>query len=204
MIRNVVFDVGNVFVRWSPETIAHRTFGDPIDSDVNRRRAADIFGSPTWKALNRGELTFEEAAGLYRSDLGFTSQESDDLFFHIKDHQTPIDGTEELARGLKRAGYGVFGLTDNVHEMVAYQKSRYRYWDLFDGVIVSAEVGVLKPDPAIFRHLLERFALSAAETVFLDDVQRNVDGARAVGMEAFVFSDADQCAGTLRQLGLSF
>jgi putative hydrolase of the HAD superfamily len=120
------------------------------------------------------------------------------------DHQHPIDGTETLARRLKHAGYRVFGLTDNVHEIVTHLKSRYQFWELFEGVVVSAEVGLVKPHEAIFRHMIEVYDLTPSETVFLDDVQANVDGARSVGMEARMFTTATRCEADLRALGLSF
>lgn len=204
LIRNVVFDVGNVFVRWSPGTIVDRTFGEPFGGDANKRRTTEIFGSSTWLALNRGELSFDEAADEYRAQLGLTLQQCTDLFHHITDSQTPVDGTEALAVSLKQAGYRVFGLTDNVREIVSHLRRRYAFWNLFEGVVVSAEIGILKPNPVIFQHLLDRFGLSATETVFLDDMQRNVDGARAAGIAAIVFSDASKCSSDLRELGLSY
>ena len=75
---------------------------------------------------------------------------------------------------------------------------------MFDGAIVSADAGLLKPDAAIFRHLLKTFSLEASETVFFDDVRRNVEGAQSVGIEARVFTTPNQCEQDLRALGLTF
>jgi putative hydrolase of the HAD superfamily len=202
MIRSVVFDVGNVFVRWSPAEIIRRTFELPPGSAESQRLVAAIFRSPIWTALNRGELTQDEAAASYRRELGLDEERTRRLFFHVVDHQEPIEGTEPLARRLREAGYRVFGLTDNVREIVAALRARYAFWDVLEGVVVSAEVGVVKPDPRIFRHLLARFALAAEETVFLDDHPPNVEGARAVGLEARVFETAARAAEDLRALGL--
>lgn len=120
------------------------------------------------------------------------------------DHQAVIDGTPEIARRLKQVGYRVFGLTDNVREIVAYHKQRNSFWELLEGCVVSAEIGLIKPDPAIFRHMLETFKLTASETVFLDDFQVNIDGARSVGIEARLFTTSKRCEEDLRALGLSF
>jgi putative hydrolase of the HAD superfamily len=95
-------------------------------------------------------------------------------------------------------------LTDNVHEIVAYHKSRNTFWELFEGCVVSAEIGLLKPNPEIFRHLLRTYDLTAAETVFLDDVQVNIDGARSIGIEAKLFTTPERCEQDLRALGLAF
>jgi putative hydrolase of the HAD superfamily len=199
-----VFDVGNVFVRWSPEEVVERCFGIPRGGAENERRAHEIFRSPIWLAVNRGELTRAAAEQAYCADHALTASESSALFFHAMDHQVPILGTEELARLLKDAGYRIFGLTDNVREIVAHSKERYAFWKLFEGVIVSAEVGVLKPDEKIFKHLLRSFDLEAEETVFLDDTLRNVEGARRVGFAALQFSGPEVCERDLRALDLSF
>ena len=204
MIRNVVFDVGNVFVRWSPPEIVRRCFDLAADSDANLKRAEALFRTTIWRRLNLGELTQREAELAYQAELGLTKEETQKLFFHVTDHQEMIDGTVAIAQRLKKAGYRVFGLTDNVHEIVAYHKARNTFWDLFEGAVVSAEIGLMKPDPAIFRHLLETFKLTAGETVFLDDFQVNIDGARSVGMEARLFTTASRCEQDLRELALSF
>jgi putative hydrolase of the HAD superfamily len=204
MIKNIIFDVGNVFVRWSPPDIIERCFGDDRDSDENLARAEALFRGPLWRRLNMGEVTQAEAALAYQAEFGLSAQQTDTIFFHVTDHQEPIEGTEALARRLKDSGYQVFALTDNVHEVVAYLKSRHQFWPLFEGAVVSAEIGLMKPDPAIFRHAIEKFGLVAAETVFLDDIEANVAGARSVGMEARLFTTASRCEGDLRTLGLAF
>jgi putative hydrolase of the HAD superfamily len=204
MISNVIFDVGNVFVRWSPPEIVQRCFGLQKDSDENLRQAEALFRGPLWRRLNLGELSQAEAELAYQAEFDLSQEEAERLFFHVIDHQHLIDGTEAIAQRLKHAGYRVFALTDNVHEIVAHLKSRHQFWSLFEGAVVSAEVGLMKPNPAIFRHATETFGLVAAETVFFDDIQANVDGARGIGMEARLFTTPSRCEEDLRTLGLSF
>ncbi len=204
MIKNVIFDVGNVFVRWSPPDIVERCFGLAKGSAENVQRADALFRGPLWRRLNMGELTQAEAARIYQAEFGLSEQQAGALFFHVSDHQEPIQGTEALARRLKLSGYRIFALTDNVHEIVAYLKSRHQFWPLFEGAVVSAEIGLMKPDPAIFHHAIERFGLVAAETVFLDDIEANVEGARSAGMAALLFTTAERGEADLRGLGLRF
>ena len=204
MIRNVIFDVGTVFVRWSPPEIVERCFGLRKDSVENLTRAETLFRCQLWRRLNLGELSQAEAELAYQAEFGLSHEEAQKLFFHVIDHQHLIDGTEAIAHRLKRAGYRVFALTDNVHEIVAHLKSRHQFWPLFEGAVVSAEVGLMKPDPAIFRHAAETFGVVLAETVFFDDIQANVDGARAIGMEARLFTTPGRCEEDLRALGLPF
>jgi putative hydrolase of the HAD superfamily len=204
MIKNVIFDVGNVFVRWSPPEVVRRCFDLRPGTDANLKRAEALFRCPIWIRLNLGELTQLEAELAYQAEHGLTRAETAKLFFHVMDHQELIDGTVAIAGRLKQAGYRVFGLTDNVHEIVAHLKVRHQFWELFENVVVSAEIGLMKPNPAIFRHTLEKFNISGAETVFLDDYQVNIDGARSVGIEAKLFTTASRCEDDLRELGLSF
>ena len=204
MIRNVVFDVGNVFVRWSPPEIVRRCFDHAIDSSENLQRAEALFRCELWRRLNLGALSQAEAELAYQRELGLTAEQTKSLFFHVMDHQEVIAGTVAIAERLKRAGYRVLGLTDNVHEIVAYHKTRNTFWTLFEGCVVSAEIGMMKPGPEIFQHLLQTFGLTASETVFLDDVQMNIDGAKSVGIEAKLFTTPERCEQDLRALGLAF
>lgn len=204
VLKNVIFDVGNVFVRWSPPEIIERCFNIPRGREENHARVAQLFGSPLWKAVNRGELTRAEAELAYRHQHGLSAMESEALFFHAMDHQTAVEGTENLALRLKNAGYGIYGLTDNVREIVSHSKIRHTFWTLMDGVVVSAEVGVLKPDLKIYKYLLNTYTLKAVECVFLDDVAGNVEGAQRSGMHALIFTDAQAAETALSGLGLAF
>ena len=203
MIKNVVFDIGNVFVQWSPPEVIRRCFDLAPDSAENRERTM-LLRSPLWLRLNRGELTQAEAELAYQAEHGLTREQAATLLFHAMDHQELVDGTEAIARRLHAAGYRLFALTDNVREIVAHLKLRYEFWELFDGAVVSAEVGMLKPHEGIFRHLVDTFGLEPVETVFFDDVQSNVDGAMRVGLQARLFTTADQCEQDLQALGLRF
>ena len=198
-IRNVVFDIGNVLVTWSPETIVRRTFGDgaPI-----ARLTAEIFGSELWRSLNRGELSEREAMLSYRAQLGLDESTVEALFHHTKASLDLIEDTAKLVARLDELGFALFALTDNVHEIVAYLRRRYTFWQHFAGVVSSAEVRVLKPDPAIFWHLLETHRLRADQTVFFDDVERNVEGAARVGIHGRLFVDPAGCERDLRALGV--
>ncbi|MEO1661497.1 MAG: HAD family phosphatase [Pseudomonadota bacterium] len=198
-IKNVIFDVGNVIVRWDPTLIAERTFG-PGRAALAHRDA--IFGNPLWLSLNRGELTEAELKAALESELGLTATQLDQLFFHIKDSQALRNDTITLMQTLKAQGFRLFALTDNVHEIVRYLRATYQFWDLFEHATVSAEIGALKPSREIFEHALNTNALNPEETVFFDDVPRNVDGAKAVGINAFVFTDAAQAKTDLATLGV--
>ncbi|WP_367990256.1 HAD family hydrolase [Vibrio sp. NTOU-M3] len=199
-IKNVVFDVGNVLVRWAPEEIVRLTFGNDVDVQV---KAKAIFGHELWLALNRGEFTEEDVKKQYQIELGLSEDELDTLFFYVKESLIPIYGSLALLRALKSQGYKVYALTDNVHEIVTFLKQRYEFWHEFDGAIVSAEVGCLKPGKEIYHHLLAQYDLNPEQTVFLDDMLPNVEGAQQVGIHGIQFLNAQQATQALNKLGVT-
>ncbi|MFW8630670.1 HAD family hydrolase [Vibrio natriegens] len=200
-IKNVVFDIGNVVVRWAPLEIVRLTFGN-IDSAGEKVKS--IFQSDTWLDLNKGIISESEAKLQYQQLLGFSELDCERLFYYVKQTQILIYGSVELIRRVKAAGYCVFALTDNVHEIVSYLKETYAFWDLFEGAAVSAELGLLKPQSEIYQSLLTQYELQASETVFIDDMPYNVAGAKTVGMAAIQFENARQCEADLKSLGLKF
>ncbi|HDM8206954.1 TPA: HAD family phosphatase [Vibrio campbellii] len=200
-IKNVVFDVGNVLVRWSPIEIVRLTFGNDVDAEA---LAKDLFTSAIWLDLNKGLLTETQAKQRYQLEKQLSESEAERFFYYVKHTQLLIYGSVDLLKRIKSAGYRVFALTDNVVEIVEYLKATYDFWPLFEGTTVSAELGLLKPQPEIYQSLLETHQLLAKETVFLDDMPYNVEGAREVGIEAIQFKHAERCECELKAMGLSF
>lgn len=200
-IKNVVFDIGNVIVRWSPVEIVRLTLGE-IESP--EQTAKLIFQCEIWLELNKGAISESEAKAQYQRLLGLSDLECERLFYYVKETQLLIFGSVELLKRVKSAGYNVYALTDNVHEIVSYLKAKYSFWPLFDGAAVSAELGMLKPQAEIYQSLLTQYKLDASETVFIDDMPHNVEGAKAVGIAGVQFKNTAQCEDDLKALGLSF
>jgi 2-haloacid dehalogenase len=96
-----------------------------------------------------------------------------------------------------------YALTNWNHETFGFARERYTWLSLFRGIVVSAEERCVKPEPGIYRVLLDRYRLEAADCVFVDDSLVNVDGARAVGMHGLHFRDPVQLRAELRALGFS-
>ena len=201
-IRNVVFDIGNVLVRWDSLAIVEAAFGLSGDEAAARRHA--LFSqSDIWRALNRGEHTEAGAKAAYVEAGLLTEGEAEAMFAALYDSLHLLEDTPPLMERLAAAGYRLFALTDNVHEIVAHLSDTHEWWTHFEHVTNSAEIGVLKPDPRIYAHLLGANDLIPDETVFFDDMPGNVAGARAAGMHAFVFTDAAQAERDLVSLGVT-
>ncbi len=200
-IKNIVFDIGNVFVRWNPEEIMRLTFGDnaAIHELIQR-----LFRNSLWRDLNLGNVTEQEVKAKYQQQYHLSPQQADMLLYYVRESLIEIYGTVALLKKVKAAGYHVYALTDNVIEIVEYLKQRYDFWPLFEGVIVSAEEHCLKPDAEIFQRLLDRYQLNASESVFIDDVAANVKGAQAVGFYGIQFTHIIQCENDLQALGIEY
>ena len=200
-VRNVVFDIGNVFVRWDPLAIVEAAFG-VTGEDALARRAAIFAENDIWRALNRGEYTEAGAREAYVEAGLFGVEEADRFFAAVYDSLHLLEDTPRLLERLVASGYRTFALTDNVIEIVQHLSDSHDWWAHFEGVTNSGEVGVLKPDMAMFRHVLDTNGIAACETVFFDDMPRNVEGARKTGMHAFLFTDAAQAERDLATLGV--
>ena len=198
-LRNVIFDVGNVLVRWSPAEIINLTFANPSQTDV---WIHNIFKHETWQWLNLCLMTEAEAQTRYQSLYGLTPRQTARLFYHIKATQIPIYQSRALLERVAQAGPRVFGLTDNVKEIVTHLRQQYDFWQWFEAVVVSAEVGMMKPHPEIFQYVLQHHQLHADETVFIDDHLPNIEAASALGMHTIHFVDAEDTARQLQLFGL--
>ena len=115
------------------------------------------------------------------------------LMQYVKDSLTPLPDSIALLDELAERGVPLYGLSNMSAPMFALLKSRHRHWDRFRGIVVSGEIGMVKPDPEIFHHLAQRYDLIPAETVFIDDHLPNIESARRLGFRTIHFADADQC-----------
>lgn len=183
-VRNVVFDMGGVLFRWEPLVQARRF----CESDEDARLLADaVFGSVQWALMDAGALDERTVAWTAKTRLPRRLHAAvSELMRHWCDERVPIEGAGELVLGLKRAGYGIYLLT-NAGEPFERYEAQLPGRDCFDGMVVSWREHVVKPDARIYRTLLERYELEAGECLLVDDVRTNVLGARMLGMRAWHF-----------------
>ncbi|MBY0461907.1 MAG: HAD family phosphatase [Alphaproteobacteria bacterium] len=201
MIKNIVFDIGNVLVKWAPHDIVNKVFPNhPNTFELNQK----IFKSPAWMDLNRGKMTEKEMVLIYNKELGISLPELEYLMEQAKQGLTPIEGSFELLDALYDKGYPIYSITDNVHEIVHFLKQKYTFFDKFLGAAISADLGVLKPNEAIYHYLLNTYHLKPEECVFIDDLFINIEGAKKVGMNGIQFITADSCKDELIKLGVEF
>ena len=186
--------MGNVLVRYDPHFIVTVAFPKHPD---HASLVQAIFKHKTWYELNLGHITEHEAIQEYHSRLGLEIASLENMASIVRESLTLLPGSIELVKSLHPT-HDLYALTDNTNEIMVYLRKRYDFWPLFKGVVVSANVGHLKPSPEIFQHLLKTYQLIPQETLFIDDMARNVQGAKEVGIEAIVFSNIEQCKDDLK------
>jgi putative hydrolase of the HAD superfamily len=199
MIKNVIFDIGNVLIKWDPASIVANFFPDHQD---HLALAKSIFKSEIWYDLNFGKLSMNEAIASYNTTIGLEVKILEELMNKMLESLVTIDESVELLKKLHALKVPLYSITDNVREIIEYEKSKYDFLDLFIDIITSYDTNVLKPNSAIYEHLLQKHSLIAAECVFIDDHLPNVEGAIKVGMKAIHFTDAATCKTELIRLGI--
>jgi HAD superfamily hydrolase (TIGR01509 family) len=194
---NIVFDLGGVVVSWDPPTLVGSVFDDPREQTL---ALEGVFADPDWVELDRGSLSVEEAVARAARRTGIAPERLQDLFAAIPRSLVPIPSSVELVAELRRAGHRLFVLSNFHRASLAHLLEAHDLFSLFDGRVVSCEVGSCKPEPAIYRRLIEESALEVSATVFVDDMQENLDGAIATGMQTIKFTDAESCRLELQAL----
>lgn len=188
-VRNVVFDFGGVLVAWRPQEIIDSFYAEP---ELRRALRAHAFDHEDWLHMDRG--TLDEASVVSRCAARMARPEAElrALFEHVRAALVPIEPTVALLHELRGRGLKLYGLSNMSETVFTYLSRRHDFFGLFDGIVVSAKVKLLKPQPEIYEHLRDRFELDFGESVFIDDLARNVESARRVGLPAIQFTSTEQ------------
>ena len=196
-VRNVIFDFGGVLVTWRPQEVVDSFYSDPSLRESLRLHA---FQHDDWLAMDRG--TLDEATVVRRCAARMRRPEAElaALFEHVRASLVPIAPNVALLEELRGRRYKLYGLSNMSETIFAYLSSRYPFFALFDGIVVSAAVKHLKPEPGIYEHLRERHGLDFAESVFLDDMPQNVEAARRLGLRAIRVESPEQARRDLTAL----
>ena len=184
MIKNVVFDFGQVLVRFDPAYIVAQHTSDPA---VAERLRGVVFDLAYWNKLDAGEVSDEAAIAEFRrrlpSDLCDLGEQ---VFRSWIDHLPPITPMWELVERLSLRGVPLY-LLSNISIAFAARADEFPILKKFNKCVFSGPCHMAKPDPAIFRHLLAVCGIKADETLFIDDSEKNVKGAESVGIHTDLF-----------------
>lgn len=177
--------MGNVLLDYNPEVPLNKFCKREEANTIIRR---ELFSGPEWVQLDLGNITVEQAFESIASRIPEQyHEELKECIYKWDICMIPLKGAKKFLQYVKGNGYKLFILS-NAH------KSFYEYFpraidlNIFDGVVVSADIHIVKPDIRIYEHLLKTYNLKPDECLFIDDRADNVEGAKAAGMNAIQFN----------------
>ena len=198
-VDQVVFDIGGVLLDWSPDYL----YGDLIPDPEERRHFLTNIATPEWNSRQDAGRTWAEAVAELTSLHPEHAEwiEAYDTGW-LKMAKGIFEDTAEVLAELQERKVPTYALTNFSADKWEVAKEAFPILQGFTGEVVSGIEETMKPDEKIYRILLERFNLDPARTFYTDDVQHNVDGARAVGLDAELFTGAPTLRRQLRDRGL--
>jgi putative hydrolase of the HAD superfamily len=194
---NIVFDLGGVVFDWKPDEIIQRVFEKPETQNLVKR---DVFGHPDWVELDRGTLGLDKAIDRAAVRTGLPRTDVEQLFRAVPPSLTLMNESLELIQSIKHTNNKFFVLSNMHVASITYLESKHDFWGIFDGIVISCRIQKVKPELAIYKHLLKQFNLSTAETVFIDDMEQNLAAAAEVGIQTIQFMNPAQCRRDMERL----
>jgi 2-haloacid dehalogenase len=201
----VILDVGNVLIDWNPRALYRKILlgagGQPDEARIDWFMANVC--TQDWniqqdlgRSIADAERTLHRQHPEWQIEIAAYYGRFQELI------PGPVETTVNCMRRLREAGIPVHGLTNFGRETFAMTRQRFDFLRDFDGVVVSGEEGLVKPDPAIFKLLIQRFKLTPSRSLFVDDSQANIDTAQALGFQVHHFTRPELLPPHLTALGL--
>ncbi len=205
---NFVFDFGAVLFTWKPAELLAQTFPQQAGTtEAATRLAQAMFDHPDWNGFDQGVHSMEHVVASVSKRLGLDEQALGDLVTSISDRLVPITQTVALLEQLHaqrnaRPELRLYYLSNMPQPYARELERRHAFLKWFDGGIFSGDVLHIKPHPTIYQLLQTRYSLDPAQTVFIDDLQANVEAARAQSWQGIQFHSPQQLQRDLRAFGL--
>lgn len=198
MIKNIIFDIGNVLMHYQPKEYLASFIPSP---ERQEKTYNAVFGSKDWLMLDRGIITEHEAIDRFKANCPDVSDEIQAAMDHWFDKMMiPITETGDYLKDLKNKGYLIYILSNYQEKAFHYIRSQNDFFDYTDGMVISFEEKLLKPEPEIFNLLLSRYSLNPSETVFIDDTPENISAAEKIGIHGIVFTGYDELIAAMNPL----
>ena len=199
-IQAIIFDFGNVLLEWNPRHVYRRYFPD---DDAAMEKFLHEVNFMEWNAQqDKGRSFAEGVAELSRQFpqyAGLIQAYHDNWKDSIGNH---LEGTVEIMKRLKKEGYRLYGLSNWSAETFPQMRDKFDFFKLLDEIVISGEVGMIKPEPEIFQHMLERIGEPADACLFIDDAEANVEQAQKMGFATIQFHSPEQLETELHKLGV--
>ncbi len=198
MIKNIIFDMGNVLMDYNPRRHVYELTKDDVLSDIFLR---EIFMSEEWKQFDRGVIDAEGLIKIVQARVPEHAEIIPMIINNWFNDLKPIEGMEELVNDLYSMGYKLYVLSNASVQFWTFTAG-VEFFKKFDGILVSSDVKMIKPEKEIFLEMLNRFSLSADECIFIDDIEENVLSAMTLGIRAIRFENVKGLKAELLTIGV--
>lgn len=200
-IRHIVFDIGKVLIHYDPDIPFSRIIPDAAE----RRWFFDNVCTSAWNVEQDRGRSWQEAEALLIAEHPAHADNIRAFRRHWHEMVPHVyEDSVALMEGLVETGHDVTMLTNWAADTFAEARSRFPFLEKPRGVTVSGEVGLIKPDPTIYEHHAANFGIEPTAALFIDDSEKNVEGAQAAGWQAVLFTDARALANDLAARGIGF
>lgn len=187
MVKNIIFDFGNVVIQFNPYYMASCVTEDETERQI---LAKTVFNPASFELTDRGYVSLEEHINMVLPEVPPPLHEKAIRLLKEWYLYLPVtDGMENLLQDAKNKGYKLY-LLSNINAHFSAHQSEVEILSLFDGIVLSGDIHFVKPEREIYEHLLSKYNLKADECLFIDDRQINIDGAEAVGIKGYLFDNA--------------
>lgn len=184
MIKNIVLDMGNVLLDYNPEVCLKQYVENEEERAIIRK---ELFGGPEWIQGDLGYLKEEEKyEGVSRRVPAQLHEKLKKCADGWDACMIPVEGAREFCKYAREKGYKLYVLSNASNSFYQYF-TRFAPLEDFDGILVSSDIHLIKPDIQIYQYFLEKFQLIAEETFFIDDRKENIEGAKQAGMRGMQF-----------------
>jgi 2-haloacid dehalogenase len=197
-IKAIIFDFGNVLLEWNPRYVYQRYF--PNDPEAMERFLKEV-NFADWNLQQDKGRPFAEGVAILSEKFPHYAQLIQAYHENWTDSiGTAYEGTIEILKQLKEAGYPLYGLSNWSAETFPFAREKYDFFDLLDDFVLSGEVGHVKPDPEIFCIMLKKIGKPPEECLFIDDSLTNINQAQKMGFATIHFQSPEQLRIALREL----
>lgn len=205
--KTVVFDLGGVVFHWQPVQLLQQVLPARATDEASAQHwLREIFQTfdpdGDWTQFDLGTVEPDVLASRIARRTGLAVEEVTAVIDGLAPHMRVKDDTVALIHDLQAAGHRLVYLSNMPHGLAHWIEDDHPFAEWFEDGIFSARVALVKPDPAIFHALTERLSVNDPSPVFIDDAQRNIDAARAIGWRGVRFETAAQVRDALMGLGV--
>lgn len=185
MIKNIIFDLGNVLIRFKPEEFINKN----IKEEYREKFFNVVFKGQEWADLDRGILEYSDAVKIFSEKIPECSSEIKKFFDnYILDALEPIEKNIEIMKSLKEK-YKLYILSNFHYPAFDYIFKNWKFFKYFDGKIVSGHCRLLKPEKEIYELLCSSYSLNPDECIFIDDTKANIESAEKFGIRGIHLTD---------------